>query len=364
MQKIKLWDIRKCQLCEIRILIFVFRRFKMNITGKIVITGASGFLGGRVAAYFAENYPDAMIVATSRSQSKKQQLESKGCEYVSGDLTDIQFCKELTRDAKIVIHCAALSSPYGRYSLFHKSNVLATNCLVEASKTNKVEKFIFISTPSIYVNFKDRWDVRESDPLPTTIVNHYAYTKLKAEKYVLQQNNDEFASIALRPRAIIGAEDTVIFPRVFEAYRKGKLKIVGSGKNFCDLTCARNVIQAITCALNAPKHSYGQAYNITDGKAVDFWLTLNYALTSLNYHAVTKKVPKVIAMYDASVVEGFYKLFYPSKEPAMTKYGIAVLANNFTLNIEKARENLGYQPVQTTQEGIDEFIKWYKTKNL
>ncbi len=336
----------------------------MSINGKIVITGASGFLGGRVAAYFAENHPDAIIVATSRSQLKRQHLETKGCEYVTGDLTDLKFCKELTTNAKMVVHCAALSSPYGQYVSFHQSNVLATHCLVEASKSNNVERFIYIGTPSIYVNFNDRWNVKESDPLPTKIVNHYAHTKLKAEKFVLQQNQDNFTTIALRPRAIIGAEDTVIFPRVFEAYKKGKLKIVGSGKNMCDLTCARNVIEAIVCAMNAPKSSCGEAYNITDGKAVDFWSTLNYALTSLNYNAVTKKVSKHIAIRVASIVEGYYRIFHPSKEPAMTKYGIAILADNFTLNIDKAKEKLGYQPIQTTQEGIDEFISWYKTKTL
>jgi len=64
------------------------------------------------------------------------------------------------------------------------------------------------------------------------MVNNYALTKLLAENYVLEKNNFGIETIALRPRAIIGAEDTVIFPRVLEAYHKGKLKIVGDGKIF------------------------------------------------------------------------------------------------------------------------------------
>ena len=358
-----LWRIRNCQFDIGEFAIFVFFELKMNITGKIVVTGASGFLGGRVAAFFAENHPDAEIVATSRSNAKKSTLVLKGCEYKSGDLTNFSFCKDLTEGASVVIHCAALSSPYGKFNDFYQSNIVATKCLLEASKANKVQRFIYISTPSIYVNFTDRFDVKESDPLPEKSVNHYAATKLGAEKFVLSQNSSSFSTLALRPRAIIGAEDTVIFPRVFEAYKKGKLKIVGTGTNRCDLTCARNVIEAILCAIKAPKSSYGEAYNITNGEAVDFWSTLNYALTSLNYQAISKKVSKNIAMKAASVVEGFYKIFYPSKEPAMTKYGIAILADNFTLNIDKAKEKLKYNPVQNTREGIDEFIEWYKKTN-
>ncbi len=330
--------------------------------GKIVVTGASGFLGGRVAAYFAETYPEAQIVATSRSNIKKSSLVLKGCHYVSGDLVDLEFCKFLTEEATAIVHCAALSSPYGRYKDFHKSNIVATQTLLKAAIENNVEKFIYISTPSIYVTLNDRFDVKESDKLPKTSVNHYAATKLEAEKYVLSQNGDSISTLAIRPRAIIGAEDTVIFPRVFEAYNKGKLKIVGTGNNVCDLTCARNVIEAIICGLNAPKSSFGEAYNITDGKAVDFWSTLNYALSSLGYQEVSKRVSKDIAMKAATVVENIYKILYPSKEPAMTKYGIAILADNFTLNINKAKEKLGYKPVMTTQEGIDEFIEWYKKK--
>lgn len=331
--------------------------------GKIVVTGASGFLGGRVAAYFAETYPEAQIVATSRSNAKKSSLVLKGCDYINGDLTNFEFCKFLTEEATAIIHCAALSSPYGRYTDFYNSNIVATQTLLNAAIENRVNKFIYISTPSIYVTLNDRFDVKESDELPKKSVNHYAATKLEAERFVLSQNGKQISTLAIRPRAIIGAEDTVIFPRVFEAYNKGKLKIVGTGNNLCDLTCARNVIEAIVCGLNAPKSSFGEAYNVTDGEAVDFWSTLNYALSTLGYQKVTKRVSKNIAMKAATMVETIYKIFYPSKEPAMTKYGIAILADNFTLNINKAKEKLGYKPVMTTQEGIDEFIEWYKKKN-
>jgi nucleoside-diphosphate-sugar epimerase len=53
-------------------------------------------------------------------------------------------------------------------------------------------------------------------------------------------------------------------------------------------------------------------------------------------------------------------LFLPHNEPTLTAYGIAVLADHFTMDITKAKRLLNYKPVMTTKEGIDEFIAWHK----
>ncbi len=329
----------------------------------IVVTGAAGFLGGRTAKFLAHYFPENTIIATSRRDFRKKELEQAGCQFMAGDLENADFCQKLTQNSAMVIHCAALSSPWGDYQTFYQSNVVATENLVKAAIKNNVSKFILISTPSIYFNYKDRWRVSEADPLPEKMVNHYAFTKLIAEKLVLDLNGNGIASIALRPRAIIGAEDAVIFPRVLEAYKQGKLKIVGNGENVVDLTCARNVIEAIICCINAPKSAYGQAYNITNDDSIKLWSALNLLLKGLNFEPPTKKIPVKIALLAASFAEWKNRTFSPDKEPTLTKYSIGILANNFTLDITKAKQNLNYRPVQSTLEGINEFVEWHKQTN-
>lgn len=328
---------------------------------KILITGAGGFLGGRTTKYFAadNNYE---VVATSRRSDRKEELEETGAFYVSGDLSDVPFCEKITQGVNIVIHCAALSSPFGSYAKFYSANYVATKQLLEASIKNDVTKFILISTPSIYFNFTDRFNVKESDPLPEKMVNAYAETKLLAEKLVLAQNGNNIQTIALRPRAIIGAEDTVIFPRLFAAYEAKRLKIIGKGDNICDLTCVSNVIEAIGCAINAKEKAYGEAYNITDGESVNFWEAVNYALSALDYTPVNKHVPKQLAMLAATVIEQKAKWTRNSREPALTRYGIGILCHHFTLDINKAKTMLGYQPVYKTMDGINEYITWHKNQ--
>jgi nucleoside-diphosphate-sugar epimerase len=194
------------------------------------------------------------------------------------------------------------------------------------------------------------------------MVNHYAETKLKAEKFVLSKNNKGIETIALRPRAIIGAEDTVIFPRLIKAYQEGKLKIIGNGKNTADLTCVRNVIEAVMCCMQAKNNSMGEAYNITNGEPVVLWEKINALLQALTLEPLKKKVPAGLVLFIASLMEWKGKLFHPEKEPTFTRYSVGVLAYSLTMNISKAKKQLGYQPVQTTEEGLTEFIEWYKNQ--
>ena len=325
----------------------------------LLVTGAAGFLGGRTAKFFGQNRKEFQVRATSRRDFRKEELQQHGCDFMEGDLADIDFCRKLVKNTEVVIHCAGLSSPYGQYEDFYRSNLLATENLLKTSLDSGVKKFVFISTPSIYFNFKERIGIKESDPLPVKMVNHYAATKLMAEKLVLDANQTDFKTIALRPRAITGAEDSVIFPRALEAHRQGKLKIVGNGENICDFTAVQNVIHAIECCLKAPENAYGEAFNITDGNPVKLWETLSEVLLSLGLEPPRKKVPKAIALLAAAAIENWALLTKRKEEPALVKYSVGILSTSMTMDISKAKNLLGYNPQISTQESIDEFVHWY-----
>ncbi|MDH4092095.1 MAG: NAD-dependent epimerase/dehydratase family protein [Cyclobacteriaceae bacterium] len=329
----------------------------------ILVTGCSGFLGGRVAKYFGSHPQKYSVVAASRQSRKKDELVANNCDFRPGNLLDKEYCHNVTTGIDYVVHCAAMSSPWGNYDAFYQANVEVTRNILAASANNRVKKFVFISTPSIYFNFQDRFLVKETDPLPTRLVNNYAATKLIAERYVLDRNGKDINTLALRPRAIIGAEDTVIFPRLLRAHHAGKLKIIGKGDNVCDLTCAANVIAAIACTFDAKDAAFGRAFNITDGNPVILWQVINALLNTLQLAPVTTRVPEKLAFMYAGLVEMKHKLFSVDSEPELTRYGLGILSKSLTIDITQATKHLGYVPVQTTMDGIAEFVKWYQTKN-
>ena len=323
----------------------------------IIITGASGFLGGAMVRAFAQQ-GRYRVTATAR-----RDITQMANEYVStrhGDLCDLSFCNQLTPDTDCIVHCAALSSPWGSYSDFEAANITSTKLLLDSAIKNKVRRFIYISTPSIYFNYKDRLNISETDPLPNTMVNWYAETKLAAEQYVLSKNNMGIETLSLRPRAIIGAGDTTIFPRLLKAHTEKKLRIIGDGENICDLTCVNNVIHATQLAIEVENGALGLAYNITDGSPVKLWDVINYVFGELGFPAVSRKVPFSIVAAYAAYLEWKSRIFQNNKEPALTRFGVGVLAGSLTMNINSARDLLRYSPVQTTQEGINEFISWFK----
>ncbi|MEM7660101.1 MAG: NAD-dependent epimerase/dehydratase family protein [Bacteroidota bacterium] len=326
---------------------------------KILVTGAAGFLGGRLGKALASQ-TDHEVTGTSRRSHRQAEFEALGIRFVAGDLTEQAFCRSIVQGQEVIIHCAALSSPWGSYQAFYSANVLATKYLADAAKQGGVQRFLNISTPSIYFNFGDQWGVTEATPLPKKSVNQYAATKLEAEQYVLAQHTERFATLSLRPRAIIGAEDQVIFPRLIRAYEEGRLRIIGKGDNLASLTSMPNLIQAIQAAIEAPLSGYGQVYNICDPEPIQLWEDINFVLTSMGKVPVSRHLPYGVGMFAATVSETIARLRGGKKEPTLTRYGIGILARNFTMNPYLAQAQLGYDPPVSTREGLQEFLDWYQ----
>ena len=321
----------------------------------VLITGANGFLGGRVVEDFIQKGYE--VTATGRQEGiKNHELK---CTYIQADLEKAEDVNVLMKSYDCIVHCAAKSSPWGTYDDFYRANYIASINILEAAEKHHIKKIIFISTPSIYFTFRDRLNIKEYDPLPYPMVNHYASTKFLAEQLLLESS---ISTIALRPRAMIGRGDTVIMPRLLNAYEAGRLKIIGDGKNIVDLTPVANVLQSIHDALNAKNEAWNQAYNITAGEPVSLWKTIEKLFDKLNLHFPAKKIPFGVAYYFAWASEIFAN-FVTKKEPALTRYSVGILKYNMTMDISKARELLNYTPVQTVEDGMNEFIDWWKSKD-
>ncbi len=322
---------------------------------KVLLTGATGFLGFRTLERLAELPSVVSIIATGRTLSETRKISHPKVKYILGDLRDQYFVSSIFKEVDIVINTASLSSPWGSYSLFYSSNVLTQKNILKASYENDIKKIIYISTPSVYCNGKDRILVKESEPLPKYFVNNYSATKREAE--ILLENSG-LNYIIIRPRAIIGRGDTVIMPRLIKAHAQGKLKIIGNGNNIVDLTSVNNVVESILLSIYANESALNQTYNITDDNPIDLWKAINMVFEGIGKNSIHKKVNYNVAKSFASLLEKFSKLV-TKKEPTLTKYSVDVLSKNFTLDITRAKQHLNYKPISTTHQSILEFIEWF-----
>ncbi len=322
---------------------------------KILLTGATGFLGSRTLESLLEREDVESILATGRVLSEERTLHSSKLNYELGDLADEDFVGKLGTNFTHMIHCAAKSSPWGSKQEFYEANVQSTINLIALARKSEIKNFVFISTPSIYFNFKDRLHIKESDSLPAHLVNEYAKTKFQAEQEIKASG---LPFVILRPRAIIGRGDSVIMPRLIRGQKEGRLKIIGNGENTADLTSVVNIVHAINLALNPPSEAQNQDFNITNGESKKLWAVISDVLKAIHLDPPRKKVSLRLVLFIARILELISKL-KGGKEPTFTRYSVATLAVSMTFDISKAKEFLGYQPKMNTQEGVEEFVNWY-----
>jgi nucleoside-diphosphate-sugar epimerase len=326
---------------------------------KILITGATGFLGSRLVEKIS-TIKGLEILATGRTLKAQNISNKSNLEYVLGNLEDIKFIDSLTIGVDAIIHTAALSSQMGNPKDFHSTNIEVTKHLLKAAKAKRVKKFIFISSPSVYFRFKHQLELKESDILPKPI-NSYSYSKREAEKLV---ESSGIPYIILRPRALIGRGDKVIMPRILRAHSEGRLMRMGDETNRVDITPVSNVVDAIILALDADKKAINQIYNISNGRPELLWPVLDKLLSQLQLPRPTKKISLRLVLLIAKLMELHAKWINGYREPSLTVYGIGTLTMSFGMDITKAKKLLGYHPKQSVQEALIEFVEWYKSEQL
>lgn len=327
---------------------------------KALITGATGFLGGALTRrLYSMGWH---ITALGRNVSKLKNLESEGMQVLQVDLEDKENMSDVCKDQDIVFHCAALPSPWGNFEAFYQANVIGTRNVICGCEQHKVKRLVYVSTPSLYFGYSSRVNVKETDILPEPVSN-YAATKILAEEEIDKAFADGLATISIRPRAIFGPGDTVIFPRLIPRLQSGKLLILGDGENIVDLTYIENVVNALLLCAESPASTLGKKYNISNDEPVKIWKLIERICTELDLPAPKRKISYRTANAAASVLEFIYTLIPTHPEPPLTRISVSMMANSTTLDISAAKNELGYKPRVSVDEGFELFMKWWKEKN-
>ncbi|MGL1904361.1 MAG: NAD-dependent epimerase/dehydratase family protein [Fibrobacterales bacterium] len=327
---------------------------------KVLITGGTGFLGKATCYYLKEK--GYSVSALGRNETIGSALQADGILFHKVDLLDTLQVNEVIAQYTVVVHCAALSSSWGKYKTFYNNNVVATENVIAACLKNNITRLIHISSPSIYSCFIDRYDISENDPLPSRSLNNYIATKIIAEKRIKSAYAQGLSVITLRPQALFGPEDPAIFPRLIKANSSKGIPVLRKKATTIDITYVDNVAEAIRLAVEAPSLYSGNIYNITNGDPIDLVPFLTDLLTQLNIPVRIKKIPYSLAYLLSFVLENIHKVFLPNIEPILTPYSLSVLAHARTLKISAAEKDLNYVPIVSLEEGTRRFIDWWKIK--
>ena len=184
-----------------------------------------------------------------------------------------------------------------------------------------------------------------------------------AEKLVIAANGSRgLATVCIRPHLIWGPGDPHLFPRLVERAKNKKLVRVGNGTNLVDMIYIDNAVEAHIKAcekLGIGSPIAGKCYFVSDGEPVILWEWIANLLEELKLPAVTKSISFKCAAVLGGILEGVYKIFRIKKEPPMTRFLAAQLARSHYFNISQARNDFGYKPVVTKEEGMKCLFNYY-----
>jgi nucleoside-diphosphate-sugar epimerase len=188
--------------------------------------------------------------------------------------------------------------------------------------------------------------------MPASPAGGYSKTKAEAERIALAHSRDGLDVIVLRPRFVWGRDDTTALPQLIDAARTGKLSWIGGGHYRMSTTHIANVVHGMLLALERGRG--GEVYFISDGEPVEFRDFITKLLATQGVEAPSREIPRWLVAAVVRIGDSLGRMTGGAIHGPMSWQEYAVLGVEVTLNIDKARRELGYSPVISRQEGLAE----------
>jgi nucleoside-diphosphate-sugar epimerase len=317
----------------------------------IFVTGASGFIGGSIARELSSEHS---VCAMSRSTSSDQKISANNATPIRCDLTTVSA--EHLSGCDTVIHVAAHVSPWGSKEEYWENNVTGTEKVLLAAQEAGIKRFIHISTEAVSWHGQPMRNIDESEPYAEKTPYLYASTKREAEKRALAANGQGgMQVVVIRPRWVWGLGDQALIPEIISMVERGEFVWLDHGKHKISTVHIANLVHAVKLALD--KMPAGECYFVTDGEQPTYREFLTAVLGAYDVSMPDKSLPSWLARPVAFVVEETWRILGIKKQPPMTRHVIDMMSCEGTLNDAKAKNELGYQPIITVAEGIQQLAQ-------
>ena len=305
---------------------------------RILVTGGTGLLGGRMILKFAG--AGHQVFALTRSASSHAKLRALGASPVDGDLDGSSPLSLPAVDA--VVHAAALFRFSGPREPFLRTNVDATGRLLASAEKAGARTFVQISAAGVIMDDAGT-PIRDADESAPTFPNHfsaYLASKARAEAMVLAANKPGLRTLALRPPALWGPGDP--FSRALpQAINSGQFAFIDRG-DYAFATChVDNVVEAVQCALE--RGDGGRAFFIADREKLTF-REFVAALASVQGLSIEKlrSMPYWLAVTLGRLMDAVWAVTRKEGDPPISRSMMRMIGREFSVNDTAARRDLGY----------------------
>lgn len=318
-----------------------------------VVTGASGFVGSHLVDLLLTK--GHHVKCLIRKTSNPRWIKDKPVEIVDCGLYDKEALKKELKDVDYLFHVAGIVKAKD-WEGYYRGNVETTKNLLETVKevNPSIKRVILISSLTACGPSLDGKPVTEkTEPHPIT---RYGQSKYEEEKLA----NTFMSSIPITiimPHAVYGERDTEIF-QYFQLYKAGLLPLIGFGEKHLNLIHVSDLVNGIYLASTSEK-SIGQKYFMAS-EEIYTWPRIGEAISkAFGKKAITIRLPHFL-IYTVAAVAQFFSMFSKNAATFNLEKARDWVQKNWTCDVSKAMNDLGYRQKVSLDEGIKRSIDWYK----
>jgi nucleoside-diphosphate-sugar epimerase len=318
--------------------------------GRVLVTGASGFVGSHVAEALAA--AGWRVRGLLRPTSSRRWLEGLDLDVARGDVTDPASLGPACAGCQAVVHVAGVVNAVRRDDFF-RVNHDGTRDLREAAGRAGAERFVFVS--SLAAGGPKRFGEAAGAP-GRGPVNAYGRSKLEAERLLLARGG-ELHTVIVRPPMVYGPRDDAVL-RLVRSAARGWFPLIHGGRQRVALVHAKDLARGIQLALE--RGAAGAVYDVTDGMEYST-AEIARALGAVFGRRV-RGVPAARAVLWLLALGGELAGVATGRPAPINFERLKQLVGEvWTASSERARRELGYAPAYDLARGLAETVAWARS---
>jgi nucleoside-diphosphate-sugar epimerase len=318
---------------------------------KAFVTGGTGFLGGRLIRMLVQR--GWQVRALHRSPADSARLKALGAEPVQGALESVAKLEHGIGDAEVVFHAAALFKLWGTVEAFEHANVEGTRNVLAAAKARGVKRFVQIGAGAVVMgDGKPMRGVTEDAPQTFPKWAPYTASKGRAQQLVLAADNPAGMRTAIILPPMIWGDGMPMIHETIKNVQAGRFRWPSGGKSLMSTAHVDNICHA--AVLSAERATGGRAYFVTDGQDRPMREMMGTLLATQGVDPGDRSAPLGVAWLMATIMETAWRTFRMKGEPPLTRQMLRLVGYDFTMSDRRAREELGYAPIVTWEQGVEQ----------
>jgi 2-alkyl-3-oxoalkanoate reductase len=328
---------------------------------RVLVTGASGLLGGRVARSLAERGDEVTVL--------QRRAAGLGFREVLGDVADAAVVDRAAAGQDAVVHLAAKVNVVGLEADYVRANVVGTRNVLAACAAHGVQRLVQVSSPSVAHAGSSLVGAPAGPADPQTARGPYARTKAQSELEALAADGTgevPLAVVAVRPHIVWGPGDTQFVERVVDRGRAGRLPLLGAGAALVDTTYVDNARDALVAALDRAPEVHGEAFVVSNGEPRPVGEIFGDFCAAAGVPRPTRHVPAALAVAAGDVVERVWSLRHRRKgsgdaQPPITRFLAEQLSTAHWFDQRRTREALRWTPAVSIDEGLERLAAHFRS---